>query len=238
MLGLSSFTVSYALHGLVVDPGSLPGARPLAWLWNCIQLLALCALAFLFLLFPTGHLRSPRWRPVAWIVGGACAVLTVVSIVGATVGWNDPFGTPSNTAVWGLVFLVFYLLPFLLVFALSLVAVIVRFRGSIGDERLQLKWFATGAVLVVVTIAGSIFVQTPIVSVLGNLAFILLYAAIAIAVLKYRLYDIDIVISKAVVYGTLAVFITIVYVGMVVGVGTLVGEAGRSRTRLCRSPRR
>ena len=78
----------------------------------------------------------------------------------------------------------------------------------------------------VVTLIPSILTSSAVATVLSNLAFVCLYAAIGIAVLKYRLYEIDIVISKAVLYGSLAVFITAVYAGLVVGVGTLAGHRG------------
>jgi hypothetical protein len=104
---------------------------------------------------------------------------------------------------------------------------VVRFARSAGEERLQLKWFAAAAVLVVATFIASILVDSVVVNVLQNVAFLCLWAAIGIAVLKYRLYDVDIVISKAVLYGSLAVFITAVYAGLVVGVGTLAGGPDR-----------
>ena len=87
-----------------------------------------------------------------------------------------------------------------------------------------MKWFTAAAVLVIATQIPSFLSNSVAVSVLNNLAFLCLFAAIAIAVLKYRLYDIDLVISKAVLYGSLAVFITAVYAALVVGIGTLVGN--------------
>ena len=112
----------------------------------------------------------------------------------------------------------------------SVAAAVVRFVRSRGEERLQLKWFAVAAVLVVATSIATALTSSAVASVLQSLAFACLFAAIAIAVLKYRLYDIDIVISKAVLYGSLAVFITAVYAGLVVGVGTAAG--GRDRPLL------
>jgi hypothetical protein len=113
----------------------------------------------------------------------------------------------------------------------SVAAVVVRFDRSAGEERLQLKWFVAAAVLVVVTFIASVLADiasvladSAIASVLSSLAFLCLYVAIVIAVLKYRLYEIDIVISKAVLYGSLAVFITAVYAALVAGIGTLVGD--------------
>jgi signal transduction histidine kinase len=102
--------------------------------------------------------------------------------------------------------------------------VVVRFARSVGEERLQLKWFAAAAVLAVVTFAAGLPSNSAITTVLSDLAILCLFAAIAVAVLKYRLYDIDLVISKAVLYGSLAVFITAVYAALVVGVGTLAGN--------------
>ncbi len=103
-------------------------------------------------------------------------------------------------------------------------ALVVRFVLSSGEERLQLKWFAAAALLVVVATSLSSVTNSVAANVLQNLAFLCLYAALGIAVLKYRLYDIDVVISKAVLYGSLAVFITAVCAALVVGVGTLVGN--------------
>jgi signal transduction histidine kinase len=227
-LGLSGFGLSYGVHALVVDPGSLPAGRLFAWAQSWIGLIPLGVLAFLFLLFPTGHLRSPRWRPAAWFVGGGFALVTASSIVYSTQSWSDPFGHGPSGGGGALIGLVLFAVPLIVGLGASLAAVIVRFRGSVGDERLQLKWFASAAALVVATflaafVAGS-NTPPPAVSILQSVAFVFLWTAIGIAVLKYRLYEIDVVISKAVVYGTLAVFITLVYVGLVVGIGTLVGN--------------
>jgi hypothetical protein len=116
-----------------------------------------------------------------------------------------------------------FALPLIFGLAAALAAVIVRFRGSTGEERLQLKWFAAAAVLVVATFIPSMVTNSVVAAVLSNLAFLCLWVAIGVAVLKYRLYEIDVVISKAVLYGSLAVFITAVYAGLVVGMGTLAG---------------
>jgi signal transduction histidine kinase len=112
----------------------------------------------------------------------------------------------------------------------GVVAVVVRFARSAGEERLQLKWFAAAALLVVATMIPTFVTNSVLVNVLDNLAFLCLWVAIGVAVLKYRLYEIDIVISKAVLYGSLAVFITAIYAGLVAGVGTLAG--GRDRPLL------
>jgi signal transduction histidine kinase len=220
-LGLGGFLSAYGLHALVAAPGSLPAGRAAAWFAYWIWVIPLAMLAFVFLLFPAGRLRSRRWRPAAWFVGGAFALIGVDLLVNATRFWSEPF-SPASQAWDPLVLApVLILMPAALV--VSVVAVVVRFARSAGEERLQLKWFAAAAVLVVATFIASIFVNSVVINVLQNVAFLCLWAAIGVAVLKYRLYEIDVVISKAVLYGSLAVFITAVYAGLVVGMGTLAG---------------
>jgi signal transduction histidine kinase len=224
-LGLGGFAAAYGLHALVAEPGSLPAGHAFAWLSNWIWVIPPAVLAFVFLLFPTGQLRSRRWRPAAWFVGGAFTITGVVVLVHATRFWSDPFGSASQTENPLLLAAILILLVAALV--VSAVAVVVRFARSAGEERLQLKWFAAAAVLVVATLIASMVTDSVAAAVLSNLAFLCLWVAVGIAVLKYRLYDIDVVISKAVLYGSLAVFITAVYAGLVFGVGTLAG--GRDR---------
>jgi signal transduction histidine kinase len=189
--------------------------------------IAYIMLAFVFLLFPTGRLRSRRWLPAAWFMGGVLTLVSATVIVYVTGFWSDPFGssaqaqTPALVAAFSLG---------LAALAVSVAAVVVRFTRSVGEERLQLKWFAAAAVLVLVLLAVTFWLSSPVLDMLFHLAFLCLWVAVAIAVLKYRLYDIDIVISKAVLYSSLAVFITAVYTALVVGVGTLAG--GRDRPLL------
>jgi signal transduction histidine kinase len=221
--GVNVFSQSYGLRALLAAPGSLPAGRAAMWLSSWTLVVPIGAFAFLLLLFPTGQLRSPRWRPAAWFVGGVFALWTAVVLVGATRFWSHPFSGPLSQAVTPPVVAVLMVLgPAALVTGVA--AVVVRFVRSAGEERLQLKWFAAAAVPAVVTFIASVLTGSAIASVLSSLAFLWLYAAIAIAVLKYRLYEIDIVISKAVLYGSLAVFITAVYAALVAGIGTLVGN--------------
>jgi signal transduction histidine kinase len=221
-LGVSSFSTAYALRALVAAPGSLPAGRAVAWLSNWSWVITIAMLAFVFLLFPDGRLRSRRWRLAAWFVGGVFTLAALVVLAHATVFWADPFSRASKAMSTGVEIVFFIFFPAALV--VSVAAVVVRFAQSEGEERLQLKWFAAAAVLVVATLIASMVTKSLAAVALSNLAFLCLWAAIAIAVLKYRLYDIDIVISKAVLYGSLAIFITAIYAGLVAGVGTLVGN--------------
>ena len=227
-LGISGLGNAYAIHALLADPGSWPGGHFAAWLAAWTGFIPLFMLTFLFLLFPTGEVRSPRWRPVWWLLIVSTIVATSAGLYYSTTTWSDPFPQSGSVAGTGsvLFFLVLFLVPLVASLIASLAAVIVRAIYSTGDERLQIKWFATGAAFVVLSFLIN-FTQgqvTPVwISVFQSVAFIFLFSTIAIAVLKYRLYEIDVVINRAVVYGTLAVFITLIYAAIVVGVGTLVG---------------
>jgi signal transduction histidine kinase len=233
IVSLSGFALSYAVHALVADPGSVPAGRAFAWFGNGVSVSALGLLAFVFLLFPRGHLPSQRWRPAAWFVAGAFALFTVFTCLGAAEAWSDPFGPPPPSAQPPSWLLPLLFVAFAAALALPLAAVVARFRGSTGDERLQLKWFVTAAALVVVVTLVSSFLpgsnSTPaVLSVLSSLSLVFLWVAIAVAVLKYHLYDIDIVISKALVYGVLTAFLVAVYVAIVVGIGAAIGSAHNS----------
>jgi len=221
VLGLSGFSAAYGLAALIAAPGSLPAGRAFAWLSNWLWVIPVAALGFVFLLFPNGQLRSPRWRPAAWFAGGACMLAAAALLTTATRFWADPFSSSVQAKTPVLIAALIFIAAAL---AVSVAAVVVRFAYSADEERLQLKWFAAAAVLVAATLIASLVTNSVAAYVLSNLAFLCLWVAIGIAVLKYRLYDIDLVISKAVLYGSLAIFITAVYVGLVVGVGTLAGN--------------
>jgi signal transduction histidine kinase len=220
-LGLSFFSTQYAQHALVAVPGSWPAGRSVAWFANWIWAIPYALLAFVFLLFPTGRLLSPRWRVAAWSVAGANTLAVADLIAYATRIWWHPFVSyrPSSNPPDVNVAIVLMIVAA----AVGVAAVVVRFTHSSGEERLQLKWFAAAALLVIVTIIPSFLTDRLIFVLLGSLALLCLWVAVGIAVLKYRLGGIDIVISKAVLYGSLAVFITAVYAGLVVGVGALAG---------------
>jgi signal transduction histidine kinase len=235
LLGLGFFSENYGIYGLMtVRPGPLPVARTALWFVNWIWIVAAGAFAFVLLLFPDGALPSRRWRPAAWFVAAVYAVDTLGFVDRASRVWRDPFAPQAQGWYPGLHSAMVVLWPVATVVAGA--ALITRFVGSSGDERLQLKWFTTAAALVVVTIIPlaeapqlswrpdtGVSVIPPL-KVLFCLALVCLWVAIAVAILKYKLYGIDIVISKALQYGTLAVFISAVYAGLVVGVGTLVGD--------------
>jgi hypothetical protein len=215
-LGLSGFSNQYALHALVAARGSLPAGRAFAWLSNWIWAVPVGVLAFLFLLFPTGRLRSRRWRPAAWFVGGAFLLAMVGMLIGATYLWARPFASsgPASPGLAGLSYLMAAVLigPAVLV---SVVALVVRFVKSSGEERLQLKWCAAAALALAVVFAAAFWVNSAALNVALDLTTLCLWTAIAVAVLKYRLYDIDRIISRTLAYAIVTGLLVGVYAGLV-----------------------
>ena len=214
-LGLRSFADQYEQRALVAAPGSLPAGLWALWVSTWIWPISLAMLAFLFLLFPTGRLRSRQWRPAAWFVGAVFALSTVALMAGATREWANPsasFSQLVNPPVLAAMVICF---PAALVVSGS--AIVVRFARSAGEERLQLKWFAAAAVLVVATFIALILTNSDsvVVAILTNLALLCLNAAIAIAILKYRLYEIDRIISRTLAYTIVTGLLVGLYAGLV-----------------------
>jgi hypothetical protein len=195
----------------------LPAGLVFGWLSNWIWAIPFAMLAFLFLLFPTGRLRSRRWRPAAWFVGGAFVFVAAGGLVIATSQWAHPFassgpGIPAGlTAAFGLVTTVLFSAGLLV----SVVAIVVRFVKSSGEERLQLKWCAWAALVLAVVTVASFWLNTAAVSVLQSLAFLGLWTAIAMAVLKYRLYEIDRIISRTLAYAIITGLLVGLYASLV-----------------------
>jgi hypothetical protein len=187
------------------------------WLSNWTWVIAVAALAYLFLLFPTGRLRSPRWRPAAWFAGGTLALAAGGALIAATRLWWHPFASTSLGSLDGLTSLLVLMTAVLISAALlvSVVAVVVRFATSSGEERLQLKWCAAAALVLVVVFVASIWVNSAVVNVLQSLAFLCLWTAIATAVLKYRLYEIDQIISRTLAYAIVTGLLVGLYAGLV-----------------------
>jgi hypothetical protein len=216
-LGLSGFSDAYALHTLLVHHGTLPAGRVFAWLSNWAWVIAVAMLGFLFLLFPTGQLRSRRWRPAAWFAGVAYALATVCLLIAASSQWAHPFVLSGQESSVGLTGVFFGVATVLISAALlvSVAALVVRFAKSSGEERLQLKWCAAAALVLAVVLVVSIWVNSAAVNILQSLSFVCLWTAIATAVLKYRLYEIDRIISRTVAYTIVTGLLVGVYAGLV-----------------------
>ena len=225
VLGLGLFSQRYGHYGLVAAPGSLPAAPAAAWFVNVAWQIPAAGLVFILLLFPTGRLRSRRWRPAAWFVAAVFTLDVAGQVVRACRVWADPFAAAGVGWYPWLRTAILILVPAALL--VGAVAVAVRFAQSSGEERLQLKWFALAALLVVAAIIplalapqiglspAAASAAVAVLKVVFCLALVGLYAAIAVAVLKYRLYDINRVISRTVAYAIVTGVLAGVYAGLV-----------------------
>jgi len=238
---IQGFAEAYALWALLDQGGRPPFGEWAAWLDEWFWMFGVMTLGVAAALYPDGRWLSQRWRRV--VVGGV--VLAGLSMIAAAItpellifkGVDNPVGLTGITSQryyqligWAGVF-------FLIPVVAGSAGAFVRYRRSHGDEREQLKWLAASVGLVTVTLGiyiGVYLLTTGLTSEptgfdwienLITVAILTIPASIAIGVLKYRLYDIDLVISKTVVYGAIALFITAIYVAVVVGVGAAVGSA-------------
>ena len=219
----------YATYAYATRAGSLPGAILAAWYgsWPWWLVFAL-ALVFTPLLFPTGRLLSPRWRPVAWLAGAATAALTMLSAFEANLGTiggqviANPIGIAwvSNPETAAVGVTLFGLLVLSVVAAF--VSLVIRFRRSRGEERQQLKWFTYACALLPLAVVGD-----ALPTAVGGLVFaaviVFLPVATGIAILRYRLYEIDRLINRTLVYGSVTVLLAGVYAGLVLAGGELSG---------------
>jgi signal transduction histidine kinase len=235
--GLAALSTEWATSAFVERPGMLPFGGFMSWLGTFTWSPGILVLfTFLILLFPDGHLPSRRWRPVAWL-SGVALFLVVVPI--AVTGWavrgpllvnlseSAPASAPTSFKIGYNLQVAGVLLMFVLGLAAA-ASLVVRLRRARGDERQQLRWIAFAAAIgIACVILTSPLFHLP--SALGPVGIPLIPAAAAIAIMKYRLYDIDVVIRKTVVLGTIAVFITSVYMALVVGPILLIGSGGGSR---------
>jgi len=222
--GMTDFSGSYVAYGMVKGHLPLPGTGLFNWLgttaWPVNWVLLL---VFLPLLFPDGRLLTRRWR----IVGGLAAVLALLSILA---GWLslanvELFGKGISADFWSSLSDNFNLLQLPLTIA-ALVSLVLRFIRAKERERQQIKWLTYGTAIMAVLIVGSIFVlndpNSPLDVLIFDLAIMLLPLSIGISILRNHLYDIDRLINRTLVYGLLTVSLALVYVGMVIGLQSLV----------------
>ncbi|MDP9023584.1 MAG: hypothetical protein M3N57_12975 [Actinomycetota bacterium] len=239
-------TEAYARYGLAHDPGSLPGAGAALWFATWLWLAAIFVLVFVLLLFPDGRLLSPRWRPIlrAGQVGLVLALTAQATVRWGPGAYHYPFASHALNplhvpalepirvvvAVGGGALLGIALLG-------SLTSIIVRFRRARGVERLQTKWVVFGVssaflLYALSGIAGAVYEQLAgRVVRLEEVPFSLLLASfpvtIALAVLRYRLYDIDRIVGRTVSYVVVTAVLVAIYAGGVVGFGAVArGVAG------------
>jgi hypothetical protein len=239
-IGLLVAGEEYAYYGLVQGnevPGAAVGAWFEQWLW--LPSLGLI-LTFGLLLFPNGRLPSRRWRWVAWVTGLLLAIVTVASMMEERMQSGDPPRDPGYSidnpiGIPGLGDVEATFGPVLFALAVCIVlcgaSIFVRFRRSRGDERQQLKMVAFGGCFMVVMLLVSDFLDAVLPSSFGWLfpvVLLLFLASIAVAMLKYRLYDIDLVINRTLVYGALTALLAGAYLALVVVLQSVIPGADDS----------
>ena len=243
-------TGPYGVYGLVVNPGSVPFPAQLGALteWQWVPAAGLLGI-YLPLLFPDGRLPSRRWRPLAWFAGALILLVSATTMLAPGPlpdlgeGVDNPFGLEGQP--W-LAEAAIVLRPlFFLCILASAFSLILRYRRSGGAQREQIKWLAfaaslVGLLLMSITVSTLIFVPGTFTGTEQPLWLRLLQdvvvisaagipVAIGFAVLKYRLYDIDVLINRTLVYGTLTAMLILVYVCGVISLQylfrLLTGEA-------------
>jgi hypothetical protein len=218
----SAVGVEYGTYALVTRPGTLPFAEGVSWLADWIWAPGLgLILVFLPLLFPNGQPPSRRWWPVAWLGGLSIGMIT--ASVSLLVWLQHDTGTADGPPGWLLVLLQVCFPLMLLAGLLAVISLVLRFLGARGDERQQIKWFASATTLTFTWIL--LFEQLlgpqegafeAIVALSGLVVVPSIPIATGIAILRYRLYDIDRIVNRALVYAALTVTLVLVYLGGVI----------------------
>ena len=227
---LNAFSLEYASYALLTQPGRWPFGPFFAWLSTWIFAPGFVAsFPLALLLFPTGRPPSPRWRPLLWLISVGL-ILAVIPMAVASWSPRGPALIIGNIwesgAVGGLAVMLQRagVVTIIACILASVVSIGVRFRNAAGEERQQLKWIVYAGVLtfvVTITASPAAIFELPgfaadLASILATLALPSIPVAAGIAILKHRLYDIDVVINRTLVYAVLTVSLILIYVGCVV----------------------
>jgi hypothetical protein len=239
LLGLGLLAVvngvvsGYVAYGVVARPGALPAAGYLAGVSNGIQVLWVACVSFILLLTPTGSLPSPRWRWWARLAAAAPVLLVVLSAVDPQplLPEHPEVGNPLAVPVPAGLLLAVAAVAAVIVLATLVAAagsLVVRFRRARGVERQQLRWLAFAAALaavaLLVAVAGVATARDGVVLAAIGTCVALLPLATGAAILRYRLYDLDRIISRTLAYGLLTVLLGLGYAVVVLGLGQLLGR--------------
>jgi hypothetical protein len=232
--GVGGFASEYAIYGLRSHLGTLPGAAALAWFASWVFALDLALLTALLLLFPGGQPPSLRWRWVLWlaVIGAAFTVVGALAMWPLRgIGLLQVSGGPEPVGVLGILYGVGFWVSLVAVLA-AITSLVVRFRRADGVERQQLKWVVYAVVVVVGCFILFMVAPNPIdlselaADVVFALLITLIPVAMGVAILKYRLYDIDRLINRTLVYGLLTALLAGVYAAIVLVLGQLFGGLG------------
>ncbi len=234
-----SFLVTY-VEVAVAQAGSLPVGPIAVWLGDLMFQLGLGVSAtFLLLLFPTGHLPSPRWRLVGWMAAVGIALMFAAVLFGPGAFEGLPIENPlalEETSPMLRVFEGGFYVTLVAILA-SVASLIVRYRQAVAEERQQLKWVALSVVVLAIGVAGTVVWDmvngsTELSDDTGNLVIALSLTVVPIsigmAILRYRLYDIDRIISRTVSYAVVTVLLGSAFAGLVFVLGGLLPSQGGS----------
>jgi hypothetical protein len=230
-LSAAGVTVAYANYG-VAHPGA-PAAGLVAPYVPATIVVAIACNAFVLLLTPTGSLPSPRWRWLAWVTSATpvALLLVVTMLVRSADQPAQAIDSPLDLGALDGGLLAAYLAAFAIGITTTLLAaasLVVRFRHARGVERQQLRWVALGTVLVaflaVVHLAALALGAYALAPLVGGLNPALMSAAIGAAILRYRLYDLDRIISRTLAYGLLTLLLAGGYAVVALGLGQLLGQ--------------
>ena len=244
---LSGLVDEYSTYTFKTNPGKLPFGPEAAAFSNTFWMPTIAALVLLVLFFPTGNVPGPRWRFLPPAIGVLVALFVLANMVvpgimpdtpkGIRV--ENPFGVQALKPVAGAV-VGATSMALLLSVAFAVVALVLRHRRSQQEERQQLRWLVyvvstIAAVVVIAITAGLIMGDRFGDSIASTIAFLVVFtligigvpAAMGVAVLKYRLYDLDLIVQKTVLYGGVAVLLSAVFLVIAVAIG---GVAGRGQT--------
>jgi hypothetical protein len=223
--GFSLFSAAYGMYDLQVAAESLPGGSLLLWTSTWIWLAALAVSPVIHVLFPNGRLLSRRWAGVIWLALAAMVLAMAAIAVAAWPlrgpallegpAWGPELEPPPPLALVGLA-------GFGAAEAASLTAMAIRLRRAKGDEREQIKWFLYAGSFVILGITVEIVLGVPI-SIASWLGGMVVPFAIAVALFKYRLYDIDRIVNRTLVYGLLTALLGSIYAAAVLILGQVFG---------------
>ena len=223
VISISHFSAQYAIYALLAQPNSLPAGEVLAWIVSWLLPIMIGLQVFYLLLFPTGRLPSRRWRWLAWLTVAFVLVGVILSAFssGAYLGSLGPIRNPLGIEGFTNVYKAFLYTVSPLLFVAVALSLFMRLRQAVGVERQQLKWFAYAAAIFamgIVLINVPFAIDTPSWFEWGGEAIFTaagtaIPISIGIAILRYRLYDIDVVINRTLVYGSLTVLLALIYFG-------------------------
>ena len=233
---VNALVVPYAEYAFVTRPGSLPGGLVMAWLSLWLSYVWGLTVTFLPLLFPTGRPPTPRWRPVAWAAAVVLIAMCVVAAItpgpmGEQQRWpRNPLGIESAAAALQRTDQRLTLC-LVAVMVLCAASILMRFRRSQGIERQQLKWFSYAIALfalvfiayLLTTLLWGEWLPNTASDVVFAIGYGLIPVSAGIAILRYRLYDIDRIINRSLVYGLLTALLGGMYVCVILLCGQLFG---------------